>query len=240
MGEPHVLVGSGGAAAPCLYFIGARNEPAAPAALAQPRFCTVIHLSDADFFADLSPWGNEALTPDAPPFDGGAPAYARTLVNRTMPACERAFGLAPTLRAVAGYSLAGLFSLYAFLETGAFAAAASISGSLWYEGWVDYLRGALAAGLPLAAAPDRATLPEGLPYVYCTLGTKERNAPNPRMRCVRTRTEETVQLMRAAGIDAAFEKLPGMHFTFVDERIDQALRSLDARLEHAVQSEPPA
>ena len=44
------------------------------------------------------------------------------------------------LPVIAGYSLAGLFALWAAWNSGYFRRVASVSGSLWYPGFTDYIR----------------------------------------------------------------------------------------------------
>ena len=88
-----------------------------------------------------SPW------PAPPAFgsEGFAGEGARTLrwlTDECAPQIAARFGAREKL--LCGYSLAGLFSLWAFYETGAFAGAASCSGSLWFPGWQDYMRGKAA------------------------------------------------------------------------------------------------
>ena len=65
-----------------------------------------------------------------------------------------------------GYSLAGLFSLWAFYESGRFDGFVCCSGSLWLEGFDAY-----AAS---RKAPRRA-------ICYLSLGGKEEHSPNERM-----------------------------------------------------------
>ena len=56
-----------------------------------------------------------------------------------MPEAEALLPGAPAWRGLAGYSLAGLFALYALYQTDVFARAASMSGSFWFEGIMEYV-----------------------------------------------------------------------------------------------------
>lgn len=225
MADPLLFAGSGGAGAPCIYVVSGDGEWEDLSELARGRSCTIVQTRDADFFRDFSPWPEKALTPDSPAFGGGAPEYLRAL-TAAIPAFERERGIAPSARAICGYSLAGLFALYALLETDTFCAAACVSGSLWFEGWPAYLADAVAR----PAWRSRCAQPATRPYAFFALGNKERNAPNPRMRTVRTRTDETVDALLRSGADAEFKRMPGTHFTYVDERIDAGIAHLDAHL----------
>ena len=82
--------------------------------------------------------------------------------------------------AVCGYSLAGLFALWAFYETGLFKGAVSCSGSLWFEGFMDYLKA--------RTAPENS-------FVYLSLGGKEEKTDHPVMKTIGDRTRETNKLL---------------------------------------------
>ena len=110
------------------------------------------------------------------------------LTGAVIPKIEAAYGLAPAQRAICGYSLGGLFSLYAFAREGSpFAACACLSGSVWYEGWVDYLR---------RTCPDCTGS-----YVYFSIGKKERRAGAPIMRTVQDNLEACASILREHGCE---------------------------------------
>ena len=62
---------------------------------------------------DLSPWSCEPIMPGEEPFAGGADEYLRTLTDSILPEAVRRIGGVPAHVGIAGYSLAGLFALYA-------------------------------------------------------------------------------------------------------------------------------
>lgn len=64
-----------------------------------------------------------------------------------------------------GYSLAGLFALWAGYESSIFSGIAAASPSVWYEGWREYIRG---KGMKSSA-------------VYLSLGLKESRTSNKRL-----------------------------------------------------------
>ncbi|MCF0229577.1 MAG: hypothetical protein HUJ76_07810 [Parasporobacterium sp.] len=107
---------------------------------------------------------------------------------------------------IAGYSLAGLFSLWCLYNTDVFCGAISGSGSLWYEGFSDYVytHGIRRPGI-----------------VYLSLGSKEHKSRNPLMRTVMEKTEAVYgHLKNEANVEAVvFEMNPGNHFQDVDERM---------------------
>jgi predicted alpha/beta superfamily hydrolase len=87
-----------------------------------------------------------------------------------------------------------------------------VSGSLWFDGFVDYL-----SGHPLLGAPER---------VYLSLGDREEQAKNPRMQRVRAATEATKAVIEAQGVPCAFELNPGGHFQDVPARQRRAVLAL--------------
>ena len=81
------------------------------------------------------------------PCTGGADDYLRLLIEEIIPTAEKEIDGVPRWRGIAGYSLAGLFSLYAIYRTDLFSLVGSMSGSLWFPGMKEYIL------LPRAKAP---------------------------------------------------------------------------------------
>lgn len=108
---------------------------------------------------------------------------------------------------IVGYSLAGMFSLWAYIETGLFEGCASCSGSLWFEGFEDYFK--------------TKTIPEG--KVYLSLGGKEAKTKHPLMMHVETITKNIHQSLKSKGMITQLNMQPGGHFTKVDERIYEGI-----------------
>lgn len=100
-----------------------------------------------------------------------------------------------------GYSLAGLFSLWAVYETGVLSGAICCSGSLWYPGWTQY------------ASHARIKSPGAL--IYLSLGGKEARTPDPLMSTILRCTQTQLNLLRAdANVAGCCLKMnPGGHFS---------------------------
>ena len=162
---------------------------------------------------DLTPWPAPAAYPNQPPYEGRAADTLAELLEETLPRAEAEAGLAPARRAIAGYSLAGLFALWAFAGTDAFAACASGSGSVWYPGWLDWLR-------------DQRFVGEGR-RPYLSLGSKESRVRHPLVAGVADATARTIELLEARGVSCTFEKNPGGHFTDISGRLAKALAAVD-------------
>lgn len=173
-----------------------------------PAEATLVTLDQTDWNRDFSPWPAPAVFRDGD-FSGGAPAFLRLLTETIIPAVEGRIGQ-PQRRILAGYSLAGLFAVWAVMNTDLFDAAASMSGSLWFDGFMDY------AAAHLADSPIRA--------LYLSVGDRESRTKNPRMRRVEDCTRQMCALAEEAGIRTTFELNPGNHFVDGPQRIAKGIR----------------
>lgn len=209
----HTYVGTGGAHAPIIYLIDSPDHPFDVAPLAQGRTCTIVTVPVASWNEALTPWPAAGLYREEPDFGGKAASTLDELLRIAIPAIEQQAGLSPTHRALGGYSLGGLFSLYAFTHCEAFAACACLSGSVWYEGWVDHLH-------ELDLALDGR-------FAYLSLGTKEKRGARPIMRTVQDNMGACAEILRSRGCDVRFELGPGNHLQHIPERYDAGLTALD-------------
>ena len=64
------------------------------------------------------------------------------ITTHVIPFCENEYAFASSAekRVIGGYSLGGLFSMYAAVNTDLFGTVLSCSSSLWYPGFLDYLK----------------------------------------------------------------------------------------------------
>jgi predicted alpha/beta superfamily hydrolase len=171
---------------------------------------TLAVVCDVDWECDLSPWPASKAFRGGVDFTGGADAYLHELTNQIVPAVEETIGYSPNIRGVAGYSMAGLFALYALYRTDIFNRAASISGSLWYDGFLDFM----SKNRPFRV-PER---------VYFSLGDHEEVTKNQRLATVRNCTEEAEKLIQDMGGKTVFEMNEGNHFAEVPERMAKGLK----------------
>lgn len=164
----------------------------------------LVAVGGLDWNRDLSPWGCEATTRSDEPFAGGAGEHLEKLLSEVIPQAEDGLPWPVAWRGVAGYSLAGLFALWSLWETPAFSRVASVSGSLWFPGLLDW-----CTERPLAASPDAA---------YLSLGKKEHKTPSRMMRGVLDATRGFEALLRERGVETTLELNPGNHFCEPDAR----------------------
>ena len=166
-------------------------------------------IEGADWDRDLSPWAAPAVFRDAPDFGGKAAEHLNFLLETLIPLTEAAVPYPIQKRGIAGYSLDGLFAVWSLYQTDCFDACATMSGSLWFEGFTDY-----ALEHPISSNVKR---------VYLSVGEREKNTKNPRMARVEDATRETEKILRERGISTKFELNPGGHFRDVPQRIARGI-----------------
>lgn len=174
---------------------------------------SLLIIDPGDWYDALSPWPAPAVDSRGGGFGGHAERFLQTLVTNVLPAAEDQFGLSPACRALCGYSLAGLFALYALYRTDVFACVASASGSLWYDGFLDFLR----ASTP--CVPNAR--------VRLSLGDREEFARNPRLAAVGDATRGAEQILRSQGLDVTLTMNPGGHFRETDLRLSRLIEELN-------------
>jgi predicted alpha/beta superfamily hydrolase len=164
---------------------------------------TLVTVSGLNWEAELSPWSAGNLFKYSEMFTGGADAYLQFLTQQVLPQAEA--GLNRILwRGLAGYSLAGLFTVYALYKTDLFSRAASMSGSLWYPGFKNF-----SLQNTLCKTPQ---------HLYFSLGDKEARARNQYLKTVQQCTEELAAHYRSLGINTFYELNPGGHYRDIISR----------------------
>ena len=169
----------------------------------------VLVLIDCDWDRDLAPWAAERVFKGGSDFAGQADAHLERVARDIIPAAEAALGYTPPWRGIAGYSLGGLFAVYAVWKSTLFSRAASMSGSLWYDGFADFL----ADNAP-CTAPS---------HVYLSVGEREKRTRNSRMAAVERCTELAAMRLRSLGYAVEYNVVPGGHFDDVGARIMKGL-----------------
>ncbi|MBR2766017.1 MAG: esterase [Blautia sp.] len=107
---------------------------------------------------------------------------------------------------IGGYSLAGLFALWAVYQTDVFIGAAAASPSVWYPGFVDYMR-------------ENSIHAD---HVYLSLGDREEKTRNAVMAAVGDRIREIYALLQNQNIHTTLEWNQGNHFRDADIRTAKA------------------
>lgn len=164
----------------------------------------LVCLEGFDWQRDLSPWPASVFKQND--FGGQADAYLaqlETLIPTILQDLD-----APGECVLAGYSLAGLFALYAMYQTTLFTRIVSASGSVWFPDFVDYARSH-------KVSPD-------ITHIYLSLGDKEAKSRHPLMKTVQECSETLYQLYQKEH-QCIFEMNPGNHFKDSEKRLAQGI-----------------
>ena len=157
-----------------------------------------------DWNRELSPWEAPPVF-GRQPFGGGAGETLAFLTERLLPELRGRCALGSTVLCLGGYSLAGLFALWAGTRTNLFTGLAAASPSVWFPGWIEYVR----------QNPIRAEL------VYLSLGDREERSKNPVMATVGSCIREQHALLQNDHC-TTLEWNPGNHFQETEERTARA------------------
>lgn len=164
--------------------------------------CTSINLlvvGNIDWNHDMSPWYMPSIYSKEKSFSGGADEYLRLLIDEILLKAKELIEGEPKFTGIAGYSLAGLFAVYAMYKTDVFDRVASMSGSLWFSNFIEYCK-----------RNEYKRLPD---KIYFSLGDKEANTRNPVLKTVQDKTIELSEYFKILGSEVIFELNPGNHFT---------------------------
>ena len=173
----------------------------------ESEFGIIKSLTDTDFYLiaakvgnwnkDLSPWKAPAVF-GSEDFGEGAGDFLKAL----LPLCSDR----QKTYYIGGYSLAGLFALWAACQADTFKGVAAASPSMWCPGFTEYMA-------------DNAIKCDA---VYLSLGDKEAKARNPLMATVADKMSETQEILKAKGVNVTFEWNSGNHFKESDLRTAKA------------------
>lgn len=170
-----------------------------------------------DWNDDLTPWPAKAVFNREGDFGGHAETFLATLTDQLLPNVESTLQLTAPHRTLIGISLSGLFALWAMCRTTAFHSVASLSGSLWYDGFVEWL--------------SKQT--PSVNRVFLSLGDREKNTRNPRMAQVEKATVQVCDTLQSMFIPTIFTLFPGTHFSPLLPRLEMALQQLVEPLQEA-------
>lgn len=212
------------AGAPVVYLLGdvADHSPVQVSA-----GVSLVHIGVDLWEENFSPWCAPRVFAKGPNFGDGAQKTLDALINQVIPWAESDLTEPLAYRVLVGYSLAGLFSLWAGMSqqaargcqpdtapTPTFQRIGAVSGSFWFPGLLEYADQQL----------ERGTV--NLTHAYLSLGDREARTPNPQIMHVRENAELLASKLRDAGIASTFELNRGNHFQNVEGRMQKALNWL--------------
>ena len=173
----------------------------------------LLSISNLNWNSEMSPWYMDKLFKNEDDYSGDADNYIDLLVYKIIPRVdgiiENEINKKIDYYSIAGYSLAGLFSIYSLYKTDIFNSAISCSGSLWYPNFIEY-----AKSNSMKINPDK---------IYFSLGNKERNTKIKLMSSVEDKTRLLEQYYSSLNINTFYEENEGNHFQNVSDRISKGI-----------------
>ena len=177
--------------------------------LAEKYGVSIVVINDVNWNDDLTPWPADGVFKKAKPFGGRAAEFLDKLTRDIIPETEEHLGIVNPERTLLGVSLSGLFAVWSAFKADAFTNIISISGSLWYDGFVGWMK-------------ENAPSPN-IKKVCMLLGEKEKNAKEKRMATVEECTQTAANILKEKSCaDVRFELVEGTHFSPIMPRLEQA------------------
>lgn len=172
---------------------------------------SIAVITGMDWDDDLTPWRAKGVPQGCPDFKGNAAGFLSRLVTDVVPEIERLLEIpAGTERTLAGVSLSGLFSLWQWMLDDTFRNIISLSGSFWYDGFVEWLKS--------------QPIPEKTGKAYFLLGNLEAKTKIKAFQSVQTDTEEICNYLHDKGINDFFELVPGNHYQYGEQHLNRAFK----------------
>lgn len=170
---------------------------------------SIAVITGMDWDNDLTPWKAKGEPRGSADFEGNARKFLLTLTSEVVPAVERRLNISSTAeRTLTGVSLSGLFALWQWMVCDTFRNVISLSGSFWYDGFVEWLKS--------QPAPSKTG------KIYFLLGNLEAKTKVKVFQSVQTDTIEIYEYLKANGINDCFELVTGNHYQYGIERLNRA------------------
>jgi predicted alpha/beta superfamily hydrolase len=174
----------------------------------------LISIESGNWNRDFSPWPAPALAKNSEDFSGGAYEYLSNLTKSIKPFIDAHYKTKtePENTILIGYSLGGLATLYSLYLFETFGKIGSLSGSLWYDRWVEFI----SSNSPINTAAK----------VYLSFAKREEHTRNQRIAKVVDCTQKTFYILSKQLISTEniiLERTNGGHFTEVSQRFSKAL-----------------
>ncbi len=174
---------------------------------------TLVVITGMDWQNVFSPWPAKGVPAGDVDFKGESPQFLSLLQTKVLPQVESAIGIKNNVtRSLIGVSMSGLFALWQWMVCDTFTSIASLSGSFWYEGFVDWMK---HINIPIKTGSG-----------FFLLGDQEAKANVKEFQSVAVDTREVITILRDAGIKAEFKSVPGNHFSDPIPRLNAAMDAL--------------
>ncbi|MDE6291472.1 MAG: hypothetical protein K2M16_08060 [Muribaculaceae bacterium] len=174
---------------------------------------TIVVITGMDWQNVFSPWPASGVPKGDPDFKGESPEFLKTLQDKVIPRIENALDIDKDAeRDLVGVSMSGLFALWQWMVCDTFRSIASLSGSFWYEGFIEWMR--------------KIEIPHKSGMGFFLLGEQEPRSNVKAFNTVGVNTDEIVRLLKAADITVEFQSVPGNHFSDPIPRLEKAFNAL--------------
>ena len=184
--------------------------------LAEKHSVSIVLIDGVNWNDDLTPWPAKGVFKKAKPFGGLAAAFLDKLTSEIIPETEERLAIENAERTILGVSLSGLFAVWSAFSTDAFTNIISISGSLWYDGFVRWM--------------EKRTPSPQIKRVCMLLGEKEKCAKDKRMAAVEVETVAAANILKEeTSADVVFELVEGTHFSPIMPRLERSFEVVFGR-----------
>lgn len=165
---------------------------------------SLLTIYDFDWNNNLSPYKAPTIFKGTSDFKGEAKDFLEQVILKLINEVTIKENIRPIYKGLVGYSMAGLFAVYALFKTDAFLKVGSVSGSLWYPNFVEFIK-------------NNEVL-HSISTFYMSLGDKEKMTKNQTMRQVEDNSLIIFDRISSIIPHSKFEFNKGNHFQ------DEALR----------------
>ncbi|MDE6311540.1 MAG: hypothetical protein K2L96_06960 [Muribaculaceae bacterium] len=174
---------------------------------------TIVAITGMDWQNVFSPWPAPGVPKGDPDFKGESPEFLKLLQTKVIPQVEKMLQVnTDAERSLVGVSMSGLFALWQWMICDTFRNIASLSGSFWYEGFIDWI--------------NKIEIPHKSGLGFFLLGDQESKSNVRAFRTVGENTDAIVSLLSESGIEVKFESVPGNHFSDALPRLEKAFTAL--------------
>lgn len=174
---------------------------------------TIVVITGMDWQNVFSPWPAVGVPKGTPDFKGESPRFLELLNKKVIPLVETSLGISENVeRTLTGVSMSGLFALWQWMVCDTFTNIASLSGSFWYAGFLDWMKS--------------RTIPSKSGKGYFLLGDLESKSKVKTFDSVGENTGQIIAMLREAGIDVEFQSVPGNHYAHPIPRLEKAFNYL--------------
>lgn len=179
--------------------------------------CILVMIVIEHWNKDLSPWRAKKIFLGGEDFDGEGNRFCNILISKITVEVEKIVGskIESKNRGIIGYSMAGLFALYCIFQTDLFGLVGCVSGSLWFDGILEYVKN----------NTPKVSNREDLSF-YFSLGDKEDSTKEKKMAIVKENTDKIVEYFSSRYDRVVYVMNPGGHFQNPEKRIVDGIQNL--------------